>query len=157
MSISPYRRKWNPESNLPRHTTIGGQFVLTTAGAIASARPSAITDAATAGFGYTAAQNSTYYSLTGGNVYTITFTETYLAPVSMRAWYQTPYVAGAGASTPGVAVFAQCTDYDSTTNSYIVYLVNGSGTIQSAAGATIAVGTISFEAVFLNTVSPPSN
>lgn len=157
MALSPYRNKWNPESNIPRDTRISGMFTLTTAGAPLVTRPSAVSDSATGGFGFTVAQQATYYSLTGGNVYVVTFTEQYKAPLIMKAWYTTPYAAGTGASSPGVAVFAQCTDYDSTTNSFVVYLVNGSGVIQSDAGATIAAGTIGFEGQFLNTISPPSN
>lgn len=153
---SPYRVKYPVNSNVQAPVTIEGRFTLGTNGAVGTVRPSAgANPAAGAGNLYAVAQLATFASKTNANAYQITFTENYFANVSQIASYQAAFSATAA---PTNYLTAQCTQYDATTNSFVVYLVD-EGTIGGAAAGpdiaeAVAVGEIYFRAEFINTVSP---
>ena len=161
MGLSAYRRKWAPESNVPRDTRICGGFTLTTNGAAIAdtIRPASVSDSTP--FLYTVTQQGSWFSATNGSIYQITLVENYLAPsdttsgnycIYSDAVYNPVYASGSGGSNPAATTVVTCaTMLDSTTNSFVIILTNTSGTIQ-----TVTSGWVGFEICLSNSNSPPS-
>lgn len=154
-----YRIKELPVSNVPAKVSVEGRFALGTNGAVGACRPSAGSASGSNGNLWTVTQLPTFNSLTNAAAYQIVFTEGYFKNVSGIAAYHPAY----SLTTPGTEYYTcQTTEFDTTTNSIVVFLVDegryGGSTPASAVLPQVASGTIGgsiyFEQVFLNTVSP---
>ena len=144
---SPYRLKWDPQTNLARDTRVDGAVALAAGGAVSYVRPSSsVNNQPNAGAGYMF--NVTAQAGTNAT-YNVAFVEQYFKPVGFTASFNPPFVAG----TQTVAdVQCQCSAYDPTTNSFNVTLTDHTGAALLL--SAVPAGNLVFEARFINTVSP---
>lgn len=159
--MANYRIKEAAITNVPYGVTIVGRFTLTTNGAVGVVRPSAGANAPASGAGnmFTVTQLGTFNSGTNANAYQVTLTEAYLQPISQTVNYNPPYSLTA-LTNSSVLYSAQCTQYDATSNSFVIYMYTegtvGSGATAPVLTSALAAGEIYFEFWAKNSISPGS-
>jgi hypothetical protein len=144
-----FRIKWELQTNLARQVSIHGAITVATGGAITKVRPSAaVNNQTVAGAGFFF--NVTPVAGSGQATYNVALVEQYLKPVGAVAEFQPVFAVGAAQTVADV--LCQCSTFDSATNSFNVTLTNHAGA--ALAFSAVPAGLVSFEARFINSVSP---